>query len=393
MAAPQPELCWMKGGARSRLEFSMRRRGASRRVQELIRAGEQGKMSWLTMKSDELRDWPWLREVVVDRNDPAPPVQQLAHSIRNKIATGHIRAGNDLPSVRQLAAFTGTTAATVSRTYQLLQAEGLLVTMTGAGTRVAEVENLEQSARTGMLQAASAVLDKTMSSLASLGLAAEDVDRLLRERSGLHPAMHLSLVFVSRQHTNMMLYEEQLSRAMQGLAVEVHCLPLEQLEEMDPGAQRLLDEADVIASLVTYRRRLAELTARAPEVRYIIAEVSMEAVEGFMDLPSTENVALIAGGNFKTVGLGILHTYFSPERITVVRDIHDESALRAIPPDTVIVHTYSQMRHVQETLPDHRRICMDFDLRSDSLGRLRRFVADELSRASASNYGALAGAD
>lgn len=328
-----------------------------------------------------------MREVVIDRSDPAPPVQQLAHSIRNKIATGHIRAGNDLPSVRQLAAHTGTTPATVSRTYQLLQAEGLLMTMTGTGTRVAEIENLRQSARSGMMQAASAVLDKTISSLVSLGLATEEVDQLLRERSGLLSATILRLVFVARQHTNLLLYAEQLNRAVRGLAVHVQCLPLERLEKADPAAIAALEEAHVITSLVTYRRRLAELTIRAPEIRYIIAEVAMEAVEGFLRLGPTERVALIAGGSFKTVGLGILHTYFSPDRITVIRDIHDEAALRAIPLDTVIVHTYSQQAHVHETLPNHKRICMDFDLRTDSLGRLRRFLVEELARLSEAGFG------
>lgn len=338
------------------------------------------------MKNDELQSWPWLREIVVDRNDPSPPVQQLAHSIRNKIATGQIQAGNDLPSVRTLAAFTGTTAATASRTYQALQAEGLLTTMTGAGTRVVEVENLRQSARSGMLQAASAVLDKTMSSLASLGLAAEDVDQLLRARSGLNPAVSLKLVFVSRQHTNMQLYAEQLARSVHGLAVEVHCLALERLEEADPAALMLLNDAHVITSLITYRRRLAEITERAGEIRYIIAEVSMDAVEEFVSLGQSEQVALVAGGSFQTVGLGILHTYFAPERITVIREPHTVEALQALPNSTVIIHTYRHVQLVQDALPSHRHICMDFDLRTDSLSRLRQFLTGELARLSAHTY-------
>lgn len=331
------------------------------------------------MNRQNIQEWPWLGELIIDRNDPAAPVEQLANALRNKIATGQVTAGDSLPSVRKLAAEIGATSATVSRAYQLLQREGLLTAVTGAGTRVADVENLQASARSGMLEAAGQVLDRTLNSLASLGLDADDLDHLLRERSGLLPVTQLNLVFIARRHTNLVLYQKQLSRTVSGLPVRVTCIPLEDLENGDAQALRTVDAADVITSVVTYRRRLAGCISRADEARYIIAEVAMQAVEELLNLPATAQLALVMSESFRTVGLGILHTYCPPERISVVRDIHDPDVLRAIPADTVIVHSYQQKDLISETLADRHSICMDFHLREDSLARLREFLQEQLA--------------
>lgn len=331
------------------------------------------------MNTQNIQEWPWLGELIIDRSDPATPVEQLANALRNKIATGQVSAGDDLPSVRKLAAEVGTTSATVSRAYQLLQREGLLTAVTGAGTRVADVENLQASARSGMLEAAGQVLDRTLTSLASLGLDADDLDHLLRERSGLLPVSQLSLIFIARRHTNLALYQKQLSRAVSGLAVRVACIALEDLEQGDTEALRAVGAADVITSVVTYRRRLAGCIDRADEVRYIIAEVAMQAVDELLGLPPTARLALVMSESFRTVGLGILHTYCPPDRISVIRDIHDPEVLRGIPEDMVIVHSYQQKDLVSEILPDRHSICMDFHLREDSLSRLRQFLQEQLA--------------
>lgn len=66
------------------------------------------------------------------------PGEQIKAQIRGFIATNELPAGTRLPSVRQLARDLGIAAGTVAKAYQDLEAQGLLATRRGSGTRVAD---------------------------------------------------------------------------------------------------------------------------------------------------------------------------------------------------------------------------------------------------------------
>lgn len=66
----------------------------------------------------------------------APPTEQIRDQVRGLIASGQLASGERLPSVRQLAHDLGVAAGTVAKAYRALEVEGILVTRTGAGTRV-----------------------------------------------------------------------------------------------------------------------------------------------------------------------------------------------------------------------------------------------------------------
>ena len=64
--------------------------------------------------------------------------EQIAESIRVRIALGELAPGEQLPTVRDLAQQWSCTTSTVSRAYALLAEEGLTTGQPGSGTRVAE---------------------------------------------------------------------------------------------------------------------------------------------------------------------------------------------------------------------------------------------------------------
>lgn len=71
--------------------------------------------------------------------DPASPVSlgdQVSASVRRGIAEGAIRAGDRLPSAREVAAALGINLHTVLRGYQQLRAEGLVELRRGRGAVV-----------------------------------------------------------------------------------------------------------------------------------------------------------------------------------------------------------------------------------------------------------------
>src|SRR5262245_23250792 len=74
--------------------------------------------------------------LTVDPRDPLPLWAQLERGIRAAVATGRLRPGSQLPTVRQLAVQLSVNANTVARVYADLEKQGFLETRRGVGTFV-----------------------------------------------------------------------------------------------------------------------------------------------------------------------------------------------------------------------------------------------------------------
>src|SRR2546422_10571119 len=77
-------------------------------------------------------------KIAIDRNVPIPAYQQVVDGIAGAIARGDLRRGSRLPSVRNLAVDLGLNVNTVARAYRDLERAGVIQTMPGMGTFVAE---------------------------------------------------------------------------------------------------------------------------------------------------------------------------------------------------------------------------------------------------------------
>lgn len=74
--------------------------------------------------------------VTVDPKSPLPIYAQLVEGVRHAVATGHLRAGDQLPTVRQLAVELRINPNTVARAYSELERCGVIATHRGRGTFV-----------------------------------------------------------------------------------------------------------------------------------------------------------------------------------------------------------------------------------------------------------------
>lgn len=70
--------------------------------------------------------------------DEATPALDIYRQLRGLIVSGQLGVGERLPTVRQTAGDLGVAPGTAARAYKMLEAEGLVVSRTAAGTRVAE---------------------------------------------------------------------------------------------------------------------------------------------------------------------------------------------------------------------------------------------------------------
>lgn len=75
--------------------------------------------------------------ISVDWNSDEPVYAQIASQIRARIASGELRAGTVLPSVRSIASDLGINLNTVARAYRILEEEGFVTIRDRAGVVVA----------------------------------------------------------------------------------------------------------------------------------------------------------------------------------------------------------------------------------------------------------------
>jgi len=75
-------------------------------------------------------------QIGIDLRDRTPIYIQLERGLRAAIAAGRLRAGDQLPTVRQLAVDLRVNANTVARVYSELERAGVLETRRGVGSFV-----------------------------------------------------------------------------------------------------------------------------------------------------------------------------------------------------------------------------------------------------------------
>lgn len=74
--------------------------------------------------------------IEIDPRDSTPIYAQIERALRAAIATGRLKLGDQLPTVRQLAVELSVNANTVARVYAELEHQGVLETRRGVGSFV-----------------------------------------------------------------------------------------------------------------------------------------------------------------------------------------------------------------------------------------------------------------
>ena len=73
----------------------------------------------------------------INPGSPEPIYRQLMEQLRRRVASGALAAGDEIPSVRELALSLAVNPMTVSKAYSLLETEGLLERRRGLSMVVA----------------------------------------------------------------------------------------------------------------------------------------------------------------------------------------------------------------------------------------------------------------
>lgn len=121
----------------------------------------------------------------VDPLSPEPIFEQVVFQVKAAVARGVLKAGDKLPSVRELAKDVAINPNTVARAYQALEGQGVIVRKQGSGCFVTgETSALRKDERRRKLEA---LLHRAVTEAFHLGFEArevrEETDRQLRGQS------------------------------------------------------------------------------------------------------------------------------------------------------------------------------------------------------------------
>lgn len=119
--------------------------------------------------------------IEVDLESGVPIYTQIVERIKEKVFAGELRPGEQLPTVRQLAADLRVNFNTVARAYAILHQEGVISTQRGRGTFVTErltEEDLQRMREERLHDMVSEFLD----AVRRLGYTSEEVRRAVEER-------------------------------------------------------------------------------------------------------------------------------------------------------------------------------------------------------------------
>jgi len=109
-----------------------------------------------------------------------PLYLQLIEQLKLAIETGAIRAGEQLPSIREMAEELLINPNTVVRAYRDLETEGIIALRHGAGAFVCA----SVVPRAKLMNKAQAVVQSAMDQLASLDLTEDEIRRLVENELG-----------------------------------------------------------------------------------------------------------------------------------------------------------------------------------------------------------------
>jgi len=114
----------------------------------------------------------------LDPKSAVPLYEQIALRLKTAVATGELRAGDALPSVRQLAGRLRINPATVVQAYRGLEEEGFLELRQGAGSFVRSVAT-ERRTRERTAQARR-LARRLLAEAARLGLSRQELREAIR---------------------------------------------------------------------------------------------------------------------------------------------------------------------------------------------------------------------
>ena len=118
-------------------------------------------------------------KVTLDENSGIPVWLQLRNQLAFLIVSGEYKAGDKLPTVREMAADLGVNYNTVLKVCQFLEQEGYIVSKRGKGTFVADITKMKHAK---LIDEADLLIDQFINQCVDMGLPLSDLAAYVQRR-------------------------------------------------------------------------------------------------------------------------------------------------------------------------------------------------------------------
>jgi GntR family transcriptional regulator len=116
----------------------------------------------------------------IDFRSGIPIYMQVVERMRERLASGRLQPGDQLPTVRALALELRVNFNTIARAYRILDEAGIISTQQGRGTYILDVPP-GQASESLRRQALQELARRSLSDAARLGASPEEMIELIRE--------------------------------------------------------------------------------------------------------------------------------------------------------------------------------------------------------------------
>jgi GntR family transcriptional regulator len=120
-------------------------------------------------------------QIQIDFRSDQPIYVQIVEQIRQRLASGELQPGDQLPTVRQLATDLRVNFNTIARAYRILDEAGLISTQQGRGTYIWEAPTEEKSQHLRR-QALEGITRRYLEEAARLGYSPQEVAAILEDQ-------------------------------------------------------------------------------------------------------------------------------------------------------------------------------------------------------------------
>ncbi|SPF34573.1 putative transcriptional regulator [Candidatus Desulfosporosinus infrequens] len=304
----------------------------------------------------------------LDRKSGIPYYIQLKEQIRRRITQGVWTAGTKLPTERELAESLAVSRNTVGQAYKELESEGILSSVRGRGTFIADTLLIMQ--QEGRKEKVLRIVDVAMEEAVGLGFSIDDFVAFVHvrgmEKKDLLSRMKVAFIVSS---------PEQLSDVNWNLGLGVSLLPflLSEFRE-SPRAQERLAGMDMAITGVTH---LAEVKTLLDKLSLPILGVSLqpklETVVRIAKLTMGRNLALVCESNqFAEKVIAALKQAGLHPTITILIQPSEDDLREELPKCGAVILASKFRLRVEKVLPENME-CIEFSFEPDagSLNLLR----------------------
>ena len=293
--------------------------------------------------------------ISLDRDLPVSVGAQLKGQIEYGIVSGALKPGEQLPSVRELAATEGIAHVTVSHVYSALKREGLIVVRQGTGTYVAG--DGEGSPAGGSLGKLQYLIDAMVVQARGLGFTPAQISQMVTARlaGGGERGPLIAMVGLFGHATEV--YARELSRMLEDLDPMVVPYTVERLRAGGAEERDRLCEVDLILTLASKVKEVQKLLSRRhPPIRSLTFVAHPETVRRLQALPADLQLGVVSTfAEFLPTMLSGVMAHASPSKAPLCAVLSDGERVNGVlaQADAVVYASGSEAirAHVSRAMP------------------------------------------